>query len=110
MKKPPQAVEIYGKSFVPAIGSAIEIDNNGKGSRFSVLLAGDDFADSGYAGSQFRIATDWLAPVIKSLPVDVKITGRTLQLRHGGDCYVRVEINFVGDCEPDTKCGGWLKV
>jgi hypothetical protein len=37
------------------------------------------------------------------------ITGRTVK-RRMGDEWVRVRIEWVGDCEPSTFCSGWLLV
>ncbi len=72
-----------------------------------MLQPGDAYVDSGYAGSQFRIAS-----ANESSPINIVITGRTFQRRphQGTGLYVRIRIIFVGDCEPDTECEGWLLV
>jgi hypothetical protein len=58
--------------------------------------------------AQFYLPTNSGGP-IKELAVNVTVTGRTLQ-RMQGDLFVRVKIEFVGDGEPSTFTGGWLKV
>jgi hypothetical protein len=72
------------------------------------LLPGDDFSDSGYPGSQFRIlANGGLGPII-SVAVNVKITGKKTVM-YNGACWLRCQIEFVGDCEPSTFCHGFIK-
>lgn len=43
---------------------------------------------------------------------NIRITGRTAQRRPWQDStlFVRIEITFVGDGEPDTVTGGWMSV
>lgn len=91
--------EIYGREVKPAVGSYVIPDGwSPWGER---LIPGDSF-------STFRIPTRSGGP-IKSLAIEVEVTGRTPQ-RKQGDCYVRVKITFPGDGEPDTVCGGWMKL
>lgn len=54
-------------------------------------------------GASFRY------PGLRDVAVNVSITGRTFQYRQGF-YYVRVRIEFVGDGEPSSFCGGWLEV
>ena len=43
--------------------------------------------------------------------VRIDVTGRTLQRRpYNGTDWVKVQITFVGDGEPDTVGNGWMKV
>ena len=62
-------------------------------------MEGDSF-------STFRIPTNSGGP-IKSLAVEVEVTGRMPQKRLGS-YYVRVKISFSGDGEPDVVCPGWM--
>jgi hypothetical protein len=73
-----------------------------------LLLPGEDYVDSGFAGCQFRYPN----PVFgasRAIAINLEITGRTIQYRDGGR-YVRVKIEWVGDCEPSTFTRGWLRV
>lgn len=56
----------------------------------------------------FYITTNSNGP-IKELACRIEITGRTWQ-RRGGISVVRCKITFVGDCEPDVICGGYICV
>ncbi len=40
--------------------------------------------------------------------VEVKVTGRTQQLRNG-EWVIRCRITWPGDCEADKHSGGWLR-
>jgi hypothetical protein len=97
-------VTIYGNDIRPQIGSYVRIDGRSVG---ECLLAGDAPVDSGYRGCEFRLPTN--SPVIKSVAVNIDITGRTIQWFEGTN-WVKIKITFVGDCEPDTYAAGWLKV
>lgn len=92
--------EIYGMEISPKIDSLIMPDN-WPAWNCSRLVAGDSF-------STFRLPLNSNGP-IKSLAVEIKVTGRTLQ-RHNGLRCVRVQITFPGDCEPDTVTGGWMEI
>ena len=46
--------------------------------------------------------------VVKEVAVNVEITGRTI-IRRQGDWYVRLRITFVGDGQPNTHTGGWVR-
>lgn len=87
----------------PAAGNQLWID----GREFSVTLQEDDgFSDEGFPGCQFRLPS--------GTAINIKVTGRTFQ-RYGtfkfGQAFsrVRVQIEFVGDCEPSTFVGGWIE-
>ena len=90
--------DIWGWNVAPKIGRYVCPD---KWSIGECLIAGDNF-------SSFRLPTNNNGP-IKSLAVEIKITGRTLRRVNGIRC-VRVKIIFVGDCEPNQVCGGWMEV
>lgn len=91
--------------YLPAIGSFIELDNRNIGEK---LLPGDNFSDSGWPGCEFRFPISCGGP-IKSVGVNVNVTGRGVQYRQGG-MWIRVQIEWVGDCEPSTFSGGWMMV
>lgn len=42
-----------------------------------------------------------------SMAVNVQVTGRTVQ-RRKGDLWVRVQVTFVKEDEPNTSTGGWV--
>lgn len=87
----------YGEAVEPKVGSLIKIDDW----PFACpLREGDSF-------SPFRVPTG--QTVIKSLAVKIEFTGRTIQWKSNGP-RVRIKIIFVGDCEPDEQCGGWLLI
>ena len=91
---------IYGREFNKegAIGMYLVPD----GWRFGSRLEASDWDKA-----KFYLPTNSGGPV-KAIAVNVKITGRTLQ-RICGDLFVRCQIEFVGDGEPSTFTGGWLK-
>lgn len=93
---PNKGVEMYGNRYEPQIGTRIKID----GWPFGVTLRdGDHF-------STFRVPVDNGGP-IKSLAVEVAVTGRTPQ-RFQGESAVRIRVTFPGDGEPDTVTSGWM--
>jgi hypothetical protein len=92
---------ICGREYTVKPGDVLEQD----GKISERLLPGDDFSDSSYPGCQFRLPV--FGGPIKSVAVNIKVTGRTWQWR-GDRCYVRVRIEFVGDGEPSTFGSGWL--
>ena len=87
----------------PTVGMHVQPDDWMFG---ALLEPGEPYVDTGFRGCQFRLPTNTLGP-IKSLAVDVTVTGRTVQWHNGGR-QVRVRITFVGDCEPDKHTHGWL--
>lgn len=101
----PNTVTIWSKEITPSVGTYIIPDGKTVG---KVLTPGDVPVDSGYPGSQFRWPVENGGP-IKSVAVNIEITGHTLQRKHGGYC-VRVKMEWVGDCEPSTFSSGWLFV
>ena len=88
---------IYGNEVEVKLGSCIRPD----GWRFGERLTASD-----WNMAQFRLPTGSAGP-IKSLAVNVTITGRTWQRREG-DLWVRVRVEFVGDGEPSVFVGGWM--
>ena len=97
--------QVEGHEIEIKVGSVIQPD----GRISECLLPGDKYVDSGYEGSQFRLPTPGLEPLIKSMPVNIEVTGSTLQ-RRAGSYWTRVRITWVNDCEPNTTSGGWLLV
>lgn len=85
----------------PSAGDFLVLDS---GCRFGTLLGKDDgFKDSGFPGCEFR--TD------KDLAVNLVVTGRSVRWNSKDGFYgVRVKVEFVGDCEPSTFVGGWVKL
>ena len=98
MKTSTEQKDIWGWDAAPKIGRYVRPDGWSIG---ECLIAGDDF-------SSFRLPTNSNGP-IKSLAVEIETTGRTLRKAGGMRC-VRVKVTFVGDCEPDQVCGGWMEV
>ena len=93
----------YDITVTPSIGGLIRHDDRD----YSRLLEGDDFVDSGYGGSQFRVPTGFSH--CPSVPLNITITGRTIQRERWGGAWVRIKIEWVNDCEPNTFTGGWLQ-
>jgi hypothetical protein len=76
-----------------AVGCILEPD----GRMGENLLPCEDYSDA-----SFRF------PVLGlEIACNVHVTGRKLQY-DGGNTKVRVRIEWVGDGEPSTFCGGWL--
>ena len=92
----PVLTEWWGNEVKPAIGTYIQPENWTFGER---LVKGDSF-------STFRIPVSSGGP-IKSLAIEIEVTGRTAQRRNGA-YYVRVKVTFPGDGEPDTVTHGWM--
>ena len=110
MSKPTHdPVNVQGTWIQAKVGSYVILDasRNNIGEH---LLEGDDYVDEGFHGCEFR----WPNPVrewrtSRAIAVNVQVTGRTIQYRWGGR-FVRVKIEWVGDCEPSTFSGGWMAV
>jgi len=100
----PATVKRYGQTLTvePVVGSIVKLDNG----RCEAMLAGEDFVDSGFAGCDFRFP---LPNAGLEVAVNIHVTGRTVQQRNGAE-WVRCKVEWVGDCEPSTFCGGWLRV
>jgi len=69
---------------------------------------GEKLIESDWKKAEYRLPTG--DPIIKSLAVNIEITGRT----HRWDAPVsgpamRCKVIFVGDGDPDIICGGWIK-
>lgn len=95
---------LCGDTFEIKPGDVVEPDG-----RICVRLhPGDKFSDSSYPGCQFRVPVENGGP-IKSLAVNIKVTGRGWKWRPGTDqSWVRCRIEYVGDGEPSTYASGWL--
>jgi len=94
-----QVIKHYGfdVNVDPCVDRFVKPDGWDFGER---LIAGDDF-------SSFRLPTGSNGP-IKSLAVEIEITGRTIQKRMNLN-MVRVRIRFVGDGEPDQVTRGYME-
>lgn len=88
---------IYGNEIEVEVGSVIKPDGWGLSERLQ---------SSDWDRAQFRLPTGHQICSLQ-LAVNVAVTGRTLQRREG-DLWVRVKIEFVGDCEPSTFHSGWM--
>ena len=64
----------------------------------------DGFSDSGFPGCQARIHS-----IGGELAINVTVTSRDFRTHQGSYGWLRVKIEFVGDCEPSQFCGGWMK-
>jgi hypothetical protein len=94
--------EIYGIKRIATVGSIVLIDGR---TISEELLAGEPEAiGDGWLGCDFRYPT-----IIGECACNVHVVGRTLQ-NHGGSLWVRVRVEWVGDCEPSTFIGGWLLI
>ena len=95
-----------GFEVLPRVGDALRLDNG----KVELLLEGDGYVDSGFPGCQFRFPNPVRGWETKhALAVNLKVTGRTVKYAWGAR-WVRVQVEWVGDCEPSTFCGGWVKV
>lgn len=82
----------------PSVGNFLEPD----GWSFGELLS-----ESDWDAADFRVCGNGHDP--SGYAIKLEITGRDLRYRHGSLNWVRVRIVWVGDGEPDTFSGGWLK-
>ena len=104
----------YGEKTVRArVGSVVALETeNGKVKIGEKLLPGDDFTCSGWEGCDFRYPNPiagWEES--RAIACNVHITGRIGQTRGAWDSeWVRVKIEWVQDCEPNTFSSGWLLV
>jgi hypothetical protein len=100
--------EIYGVERLAQLGSVVHLDGHRLAER---LLAGDPLPiGEGWPGCDFRYPNPISAcRESRAIACNVHVTGRTLRFRAGG-LWVRVSIEWVGDCEPSTYAGGWLRV
>lgn len=99
-----------------AVGSYVVLDDSVRRPCGERLLKGDpEPIGSGWPGCDFR----WPNPVpgwetSRAIACNIHVTGRVI--RYGekiglGDGYwVRVSIEWVGDCEPSKYGSGWMKV
>jgi hypothetical protein len=100
--------EVYGIERQAEVGSVVHLDGHPFAER---LLAGDpEPVGDGWPGCDFRYpnpVNEWRES--HAIACNVHVTGRTLQNRFGS-LWVRVSIEWVGDCEPSTYGSGWLLV
>ena len=102
----PKTIE-YGQEVCPKVGSHVKLDGKTFGEN---LLPGDDYIDDGFPGCQFRYpnpVSGWGKS--HAIACNVEITGRKFRYWMGGR-WVRIKIEWVGDCEPSTFTGGWMAV
>ena len=100
--------EVWGVACVPHVGAYVILDHKNIG---ELLMPGDpEPVGDGWPGCDFRFPNpifEWREK--HAIACNVHVTGRTLQLRDSCS-FVRVKVEWVGDCEPSTYCGGWMKV
>lgn len=90
----------------PAVGNWLEPD----GWKLGGLLS-----ESNWEAADFRVgstnAFDLYSDRPAGIAINLEITGRDLRYRpgRGPANWIRVRIVWVGDGEPDTFSGGWLK-
>jgi len=89
----------------PKVGDFLKPDGWGKFAG-EILQEDDGFKDSLFPGCQFRLPSQ-VAPDCQ-FAVNVKVTGRVERKVNGSWGWWRVEVEFVGDGEESTFCGGWL--
>jgi hypothetical protein len=96
----------FDHEITPAVGMRFGFDE-GYGSW--ELTTGTDYCDSGFAGCQFYAALLHVK-FPTECAVNIRVTGRTIQRPGGiyGSRAVKVEIEWVGDCEASTFTRGWL--
>jgi hypothetical protein len=80
----------------PGIGDIIKVDCR----KTSGTLVNSDWDKA-----QFRLTGQ-----IADVAVNVVVTGRTLRRGAGSVDWVRVRVEFVGDGEPSSFSGGWMKI
>jgi len=101
-------IQHYGNEIEvkPAVGLQIKVD--GAKTHFR-LTDGIEYVDSGFPGCDFYAVREFVEYPY-SIACNVTVTGRTIQRPDGvhGRRAVRVELEWVGDCEPSTFSKGWL--
>jgi hypothetical protein len=68
-----------------------------------ILAVGDIYCDARYIGSQFKVR-GWH----ESYPVNLEISGRSLNYTKFSKPAIRVKIEWVRDGEPNTTSHGWI--
>lgn len=101
------AATIYGSEVAPQLDSVVAIDGQPvyKCGRLIACEVQDPIGE-GWPGADFRL--NW-SNGFPQVAVNIHVTGRTYQRRHG-DLWVKVQIEWVGDCEPSTFAAGWLRI
>jgi len=91
--------------FTPTLGDYVLPD--GWVSRIGgVLQPGDAYVDESYQGAPFRLTTG--LELIPTLPVSIKITGRTVNWRKFSAPAMRCRIEWIQDGEPSEYSHGWI--
>lgn len=91
----------------PEVGSLVLLDGKQFGER---LLPGEDYVDEGFKGCQFRYPNPvrgWEKSY--AIAINVSVVGRTIQYK-AGQRWVRVLVEWVGDCEASTFSRGMMAV
>lgn len=81
-----------------------------------VIAIGDSFNNETLAKARGCFpCRDWdkaeyrYPTALSDFAVNIEITGRKEYWRDGTS-WVRGRVTFVGDCEPDTSCGCWVRL
>ena len=92
----------YMKKHIPVIDDPVHPD---EWVSHSILEAGSTYSDSSFPGCEFYLNSDRYHDIRHA--VNVKVTGKPHFV--SADWFKsRVKIEFVGDGEPSTFCGGWI--
>ena len=81
----------------PSVGNWLEPDG---------WKTGGLLSESDWDAADFRVGACFTS---RTYALNLEITGRDLRYRYGSLNWVRVRIVWVGDGEPDTYSGGWLR-
>ena len=96
--------------FAPKAGNYVEPDgwqHARSGSIGDNLICGDDI-DRTLLGATFRLPTGFSEPLCTSLPVNIRVTGSKGHNVGWHRYKVRVEIEWVKDCEASEFSRGWM--
>lgn len=94
-------VTVFGNEVEVKVGSVVRFDEAPFGRQ---LGPGMERVDDCFPGSDFTLRGNW-----QDTPVNVRVTGRTAK-RWGGELWVRCEVEFVRDGEPNEFGKAWLLV
>jgi hypothetical protein len=97
IQKRAHEVTIYGRFYRVGVEDLVQPDEWAGATRLHPSV---------WEKSEFYLPSFRYTDVV--LAVNVKVTGRTFQRRPFSDrLWVRVQITFVHDGEPDEVCSGW---
>lgn len=100
---------IWGREIMPQVDGLIRFESPRQNPNIWERLLPCEVQQpigEGWPGADFRLTSHNTG---LELAVNIVVTGRTFQ-RYGGELWVRVRVEFVGDCEPSTFVSAWMKV